>query len=93
MLKSYFDLLQTYKSLGDIFSAIGVREPQARASEAFTKFGQYHRLLERDGIKMLKTLKPVSKFVIAAVSRNHLRKLLLNENQDPRWVAEPLAIA
>ncbi|XP_034826259.1 PRKCA-binding protein isoform X5 [Maniola hyperantus] len=59
MLKSYFDLLQTYKSLGDIFAAIGVREPQARASEAFTRFGQYHRLLERDGIKMLKTLKPI----------------------------------
>lgn len=60
MLKAYFDLLQTYKSVGDIFAAIGVREPQARASEAFTKFGQYHRLLERDGIKMLKSLKPVS---------------------------------
>ncbi|XP_026316129.1 PRKCA-binding protein isoform X2 [Hyposmocoma kahamanoa] len=59
MLKSYFDLLQTYKSIGDIFAAIGVREPQARASEAFTKFGQYHRLLERDGIKMLKALKPI----------------------------------
>uniref|UniRef100_A0A1E1WU61 PRKCA-binding protein n=1 Tax=Pectinophora gossypiella TaxID=13191 RepID=A0A1E1WU61_PECGO len=59
MLKSYFDLLQTYKSLGDIFASIGVREPQARASEAFTKFGQYHRLLERDGIKMLKALKPI----------------------------------
>ncbi|VVC92709.1 unnamed protein product [Leptidea sinapis] len=59
MLKSYFDLLQTFKSLGDIFAGIGVREPQARASEAFTKFGQYHRLLERDGIKMLKTLKPI----------------------------------
>lgn len=62
MLKSYFDLLQTYKSIGDIFAAIGVREPQARASEAFTKFGQYHRLLERDGIKMLKALKPVRFF-------------------------------
>lgn len=59
MLKAYFDLLQTYKSVGDIFAAIGVREPQARASEAFTKFGQYHRLLERDGIKMLKALKPI----------------------------------
>ncbi|XP_045519849.1 PRKCA-binding protein isoform X4 [Pieris brassicae] len=59
MLKSYFDLLQTFKSLGDVFATIGVREPQARASEAFTKFGQYHRLLERDGIKMLKTLKPI----------------------------------
>ncbi|XP_028170866.1 PRKCA-binding protein-like [Ostrinia furnacalis] len=58
MLKAYFDLLQTYKSLGDIFAAIGVREPQARASEAFSKFGQYHRELERDGIKMLKALKP-----------------------------------
>lgn len=59
MLKSYFDLLQTYRSIGDIFAAIGVREPQARASEAFSKFGQYHRLLERDGIKMLKALKPI----------------------------------
>ncbi|XP_053620280.1 PRKCA-binding protein isoform X4 [Plodia interpunctella] len=59
MLKSYFDLLQTYKALGDIFAAIGVREPQPRASEAFSKFGQYHRLLERDGIKMLKALKPI----------------------------------
>ncbi|XP_038218036.1 PRKCA-binding protein isoform X2 [Zerene cesonia] len=59
MLKSYFDLLQTFKSLGDIFAGIGVREPQARASEAFSKFGQYHRSLERDGIKMLKTLKPI----------------------------------
>ncbi|XP_063834291.1 PRKCA-binding protein isoform X2 [Ostrinia nubilalis] len=59
MLKAYFDLLQTYKSLGDIFAAIGVREPQARASEAFSKFGQYHRELERDGIKMLKALKPI----------------------------------
>ncbi|KAJ2937795.1 hypothetical protein O0L34_g18575 [Tuta absoluta] len=59
MLKAYFDLLQTYKAVGDIFAAIGVREPQARASEAFTKFGQYHRLLERDGIKMLKALKPI----------------------------------
>ncbi|CAG9792331.1 unnamed protein product [Diatraea saccharalis] len=59
MLKAYFDLIQTYKSLGDIFAAIGVREPQARASEAFSKFGQYHRELERDGIKMLKALKPI----------------------------------
>ncbi|XP_060807799.1 PRKCA-binding protein isoform X2 [Amyelois transitella] len=59
MLKSYFDLLQTYKAVGDIFAAIGVREPQPRASEAFSKFGQYHRLLERDGIKMLKALKPI----------------------------------
>ncbi|KAM3956359.1 protein interacting with PRKCA 1 [Aphomia sociella] len=60
MLKAYFDVLQTYKSVGDIFAAIGVREPQARASEAFSKFGQYHRLLERDGIKMLKALKPAT---------------------------------
>ncbi|KPJ03939.1 PRKCA-binding protein [Papilio xuthus] len=34
-------------------------ENAKRASEAFTKFGQYHRALERDGIKMLKTLKPI----------------------------------
>lgn len=74
MLKAYFDLLQTYKAVGDIFAAIGVREPQARASEAFTKFGQYHRLLERDGIKMLKALKPVRIIIVFEflLSRTHV---------------------
>lgn len=60
MLKAYFDLFQTYKSIGDAFAAIGVREPQPRASEAFSQFGSYHRQIEKDGIKMLKSIKPVS---------------------------------
>lgn len=59
MLKAYFDLFQTYKSIGDAFAAIGVREPQPRASEAFSQFGGYHREIEKDGIKMLKSIKPV----------------------------------
>ncbi|XP_077297394.1 protein interacting with PRKCA 1 isoform X2 [Arctopsyche grandis] len=59
MLKAYFDLLQTYKNIGDAFAAIGVREPQPRASEAFSQFGSYHRQIEKDGIKMLKAIKPI----------------------------------
>lgn len=44
---------------GDAFAAIGVREPQPRASEAFRQFGDQHRQMEKFGITMLKTLKPI----------------------------------
>jgi len=47
-------------AFGDTFSAIGVREPQPRASEAFRQFGDYHRQMEKYGIMMLRTVKPVS---------------------------------
>ncbi|PSN43631.1 PRKCA-binding protein [Blattella germanica] len=50
VLKAFFDLLQVYK---------GVREPQPRASEAFRQFGDYHRQMEKCGIKMLKSVKPI----------------------------------
>lgn len=44
---------------GDAFAAIGVREPQPRASEAFRQFGDQHRQMEKFGVTMLKTLKPI----------------------------------
>ena len=44
---------------GNIFSTIGVRELQPRASEVFTKFGEIHRQMERYGVQMIKQLKPV----------------------------------
>nr|CAG4650159.1 EOG090X06GA [Sida crystallina] len=59
LLRSYYDLCQVYKAFGDIFSTIGVRELQPRASEVFTKFGEMHRQMERYGISMIQQLKPV----------------------------------
>lgn len=59
MLKAYFDVLQTYQAFGNCFASLSVREPQPRASEAFRLFGEMHRNLERDGVKMLKAIKPV----------------------------------
>jgi hypothetical protein len=47
-------------AFADTFAGIGVREPQPRASEAFRQFGDYHRQMEKFGIKMLKSVKPVS---------------------------------
>lgn len=47
-------------AFGDVFSVIGVREPQAAASEAFVKFADAHRNIEKYGIQLLKTIKPVS---------------------------------
>lgn len=55
-----FILFASATAFGDTFAAIGVREPQPRASEAFRQFGDYHRQMEKYGIMMLRTVKPVS---------------------------------
>ncbi len=49
----------TRLAFGDIFSTIGVRELQPRASEVFTRFGEMHRQMERFGLAMIQQLKPV----------------------------------
>ncbi|XP_014243347.1 PRKCA-binding protein isoform X1 [Cimex lectularius] len=59
VLKAFYGLLQVYKAFGDAFAGIGVREPQPRASEAFRAFGDYHRLMEKNGVQTLKTIKPI----------------------------------
>lgn len=59
MLKAYYDLLQTYKSFGDCFTQISAHEPQQRASEAFRTFGEFHRSMEKDGLTIIKQIKPV----------------------------------
>lgn len=46
-------------AFGDAFAAIGVREPQPRASEAFRQFGEQHRQMEKFGVSMLKAVKPI----------------------------------
>uniref|UniRef100_A0A336KGB0 PRKCA-binding protein n=1 Tax=Culicoides sonorensis TaxID=179676 RepID=A0A336KGB0_CULSO len=59
MLKSYFDFLLVFKKFGDQFVEMSVREPSSSASEAFRLFGEFHRGLEKEGISMIKSLKPV----------------------------------
>ena len=49
---------QVHRAFGEVFAAIGVREPLPNASEAFTKFGETHREMEKFAIKMLKKVKP-----------------------------------
>uniref|UniRef100_A0A7N8X783 PRKCA-binding protein n=1 Tax=Mastacembelus armatus TaxID=205130 RepID=A0A7N8X783_9TELE len=59
LLRAFFELSQTHRAFGDVFSVIGVREPQAAASEAFVKFADAHRSIEKYGIQLLKTIKPM----------------------------------
>uniref|UniRef100_A0AAX7TST3 PRKCA-binding protein n=1 Tax=Astatotilapia calliptera TaxID=8154 RepID=A0AAX7TST3_ASTCA len=59
LLRAFFELSQTHRAFGDVFSVIGVREPQAAASEAFVKFADAHRNIEKYGIQLLKTIKPM----------------------------------
>ncbi|XP_054164749.1 PRKCA-binding protein-like [Oppia nitens] len=59
VIKVFIDMCSTYKAFGDIFAEIGVREPQPQASEAFSKFGETHRSIEKAGLKMLSNIKPM----------------------------------
>ncbi|KAB0796436.1 hypothetical protein PPYR_02460 [Photinus pyralis] len=59
VLQAHFELHQTIKAMGDIFSSLAVREPQPRASEAFRLFGEQHRSMEKLGHEMIKQVKPV----------------------------------
>uniref|UniRef100_A0A7N6BDW0 PRKCA-binding protein n=1 Tax=Anabas testudineus TaxID=64144 RepID=A0A7N6BDW0_ANATE len=59
LLRAFFELSQTHRAFGDVFSVIGVREPQSAASEAFVKFADAHRSIEKYGIQLLKTIKPM----------------------------------
>jgi hypothetical protein len=47
-------------AFGNEFCTMSVREPQPRASEAYRSFGEMHKNLEKDGIQMIKALKPVN---------------------------------
>lgn len=50
----------SYSEFGDTFAEIGAREPQPRASEALVRFAEYHRRMERQGLMLIKSLKPVN---------------------------------
>ncbi|KAF5911956.1 hypothetical protein HPG69_009912 [Diceros bicornis minor] len=63
LLRAFYELSQTHRAFGDVFSVIGVREPQPAASEAFVKFADAHRSIEKFGIRLLKTIKPVDEVV------------------------------
>lgn len=57
MLKAHFDVIQYIAQFGRNFAEI--KEPQQTASETFRLFSEIHRNIERDGLKMLKSVKPV----------------------------------
>ena len=59
VLKKMFELVFIHRDFGDAFANIGAREPQFKASEAFTKFGDAHRQIDRYASALLLTVKPV----------------------------------
>lgn len=59
LFKIYYNLASVYKEFGDIFAEIGAKESQISASEAFMTFGEVHRNMEKQGVSLLKVLKPM----------------------------------
>lgn len=59
VLKAYFNVFQIMQVFGTEFCTMSIREPQPTASEAYRAFGEMHRGLEKEGIQMIKALKPV----------------------------------
>jgi hypothetical protein len=52
-------LSTTHKAFGDAFAGIASREQQKRASDAFSKFGEAHRQIEKYAHTLLATVKPM----------------------------------
>lgn len=52
-------MFQMMHAFGTEFCTMSIREPQPTASEAYRQFGEMHRGLEKEGIQMIKALKPV----------------------------------
>lgn len=59
LLKSMFEMATCHKAFGDLFASIGAREQQLNASNAFSKFGEAHRQMDKFAHTLLKTIKPV----------------------------------
>ena len=59
LLKAIFEQSTVHKAFGDIFAEIGAREQQISASEAFSKFGEAHRQIDKFAYSLLKTIKPM----------------------------------
>jgi PRKCA-binding protein len=59
VLKAYFNVFQAMSAFGTEFCQMSMREPQPTASEAYRAFGEMHRAIEKEGIQMIKALKPV----------------------------------
>ncbi|CAG0884172.1 unnamed protein product [Darwinula stevensoni] len=61
VLKSIYRVAHIQKDFGDTFASIGVREPQPRASDVFTKFGNIHRQLEKNAFDFIVAVRPMLK--------------------------------
>ncbi|KAK2512750.1 Pick1 [Columba guinea] len=79
LLRAFFELSQTHRAFGDVFSVIGVREPQPAASEAFIKFADAHRNIEKFGIHLLKTIKPSYCLKVKEMDDEEYSCIALNE--------------
>lgn len=55
--KAFLELNRIYRAFGDVFTEIGCKEKQPEAGEAFRKFGESHRLVEKYGHDLLDSVK------------------------------------
>ncbi|XP_015784102.1 PRKCA-binding protein [Tetranychus urticae] len=59
LLKAHLEVCHVYKAFGDLFTEIGVKDINPESSKAFIQFGEVHRSLEKQGITMIRQMKPL----------------------------------
>ncbi|XP_063720053.1 PRKCA-binding protein-like [Symsagittifera roscoffensis] len=59
LLWGYLRMAQAHRLMGEVFSQVGAKEPQFSASEGFRKYGEAHRSMEKFGVKLVRTVKPM----------------------------------
>lgn len=57
--RSFYELNCVYREFGNVFAEIGCHEKQPEAGEAFRKFGELHRVIEKYGVEMLNNIRMV----------------------------------
>ena len=95
---NHFPFKICFSEIGDVFCTIGVRELQKTASEAFCQFGEYHRQMEKYGIKMLKATKPVESntycnsgyFISGKIRKAMILPIFLRTNKETIFVSHEM---
>lgn len=56
---AFYGLNCVYREFGNVFAEIGCHEKQPEAGEAFRRFGELHRVIEKYGVEMLNSIRVV----------------------------------
>uniref|UniRef100_A0A0M3IAY8 PRKCA-binding protein n=1 Tax=Ascaris lumbricoides TaxID=6252 RepID=A0A0M3IAY8_ASCLU len=59
LLNSYYRVARSQKEFGDLFCEVAARESSSAANKAFLTFGEAHRTIDKQMLKLVRNLHPI----------------------------------